>query len=41
MGVARSTVLINLAGKVAKVWPNVKAKGHAEQVLAELKEQQG
>jgi peroxiredoxin Q/BCP len=41
MGVARSTVLINPAGKVAKVWPNVKAKGHAEQVLAELKEQQG
>ena len=41
MGVARSTVIINPAGKVAKIWPNVKAKGHAEQVLAELKEQQG
>ena len=41
MGVARSTVLIDPAGKVAKVWPNVKAKGHAEAVLAELTEQQG
>ncbi len=39
MGVARSTVLIDPAGKVAKVWPNVKAKGHAEEVLAELKKQ--
>lgn len=41
MGVARSTALIDPAGKVARVWPNVKAKGHAEAVLAELKEQRG
>jgi peroxiredoxin Q/BCP len=40
MGVVRSTVLIDPKGKVAHVWPKVKAKGHAEQVkekLAELK----
>ncbi len=38
-GVIRSTVLINPAGKVAKHWKRVKAKGHAEYVqkaLAEL-----
>lgn len=37
MGVARSTVLIDPKGKVANVWPNVKAKGHAEKVLEKLK----
>ncbi len=40
MGVARSTALITPAGKVARVWPNVKAKGHAAKVLVELQEQQ-
>jgi peroxiredoxin Q/BCP len=41
MGVARSTVLIDPKGKVARVWPNVRAKGHAEKVLEELKALQG
>lgn len=42
VGVKRSTVLIDPAGKVAWHWPNVKAKGHAEKVyekLAELAEE--
>lgn len=40
MGVIRSTVLIDPAGKVARHWKKVKAAGHAEEVrkaLAELK----
>ncbi len=39
MGVIRSTVLIDPAGKVAHHWPRVQAAGHAEKVrdrLAEL-----
>jgi len=38
MGVIRSTVLINPEGEIAHVWPKVKTKGHAEQVLIKLKE---
>jgi len=38
MGVIRSTVLIDPAGKVAHHWPTVKAAGHAEQVRAKLAE---
>lgn len=38
MGVVRSTFLIDPDGNLAYVWPNVKAKGHAEVVLAKLKE---
>ena len=37
-GVLRSTVLIDPSGKVAAHWPKVKAKGHAAQVEAALKE---
>lgn len=37
MGVERTTVLVDKAGKVAKVWPKVKVKGHAEEVLAAVK----
>jgi peroxiredoxin Q/BCP len=33
MGVIRSTVLIDEAGKVARVWPKVRVEGHAEDVL--------
>jgi peroxiredoxin Q/BCP len=36
LGVIRSTVLIGKDGKVLKHWPKVKAKGHADEVLAEL-----
>ena len=32
-GVQRSTFLIDAAGKLAKVWPKVKPKGHAHEVL--------
>lgn len=36
MGVERSTFLIDKNGKIAKIWPKVKTKGHAEEVLAAL-----
>lgn len=37
-GVVRSTVLIDPAGKVAKVWPKIpKSAGHAGKVLEDLK----
>jgi len=39
MGVVRTTVLIDPEGKVAKIWPKVKVKGHAEAVLEFLKEE--
>jgi thioredoxin-dependent peroxiredoxin len=34
MGVERTTMLIDIDGKVARVWPKVKVPGHAEEVLA-------
>jgi thioredoxin-dependent peroxiredoxin len=34
MGIERTTVLIDKAGKVAQVWSKVKVPGHAEEVLA-------
>lgn len=40
MGVVRTTYLIDPAGKIAAVWPKVKAKGHAEEVQNRLKELQ-
>ncbi len=36
MGVLRSTFIIDEGGKIIKVFPNVKPKGHSEQVLAAL-----
>jgi thioredoxin-dependent peroxiredoxin len=39
-GVARSTFLIAPDGRIAYVWPKVKAEGHAEKVLATLDELQ-
>jgi peroxiredoxin Q/BCP len=38
LGVIRSTVLIDPEGKVAHIWPKVKAAGHAAQVRAKLAE---
>jgi thioredoxin-dependent peroxiredoxin len=38
MGIARTTYLIDGSGKVAKRWDNVKVDGHAEDVLAAVKE---
>lgn len=36
MGIERTTVLIDMDGKVAKVWSKVKVNGHVSEVLAEL-----
>jgi peroxiredoxin Q/BCP len=36
MGTVRTTFLIDSGGKIAKVWNNVRVKGHAEAVLEEL-----
>jgi peroxiredoxin Q/BCP len=36
-GVQRATFLIDAKGKVAKVWPKVKPKGHAAEVLEAVK----
>lgn len=33
MGVERATFLIGTDGKIARIWRNVKVKGHAEDVL--------
>jgi thioredoxin-dependent peroxiredoxin len=37
MGIERTTVIVDSAGKVQKVFPKVKVEGHAEEVLASLK----
>jgi peroxiredoxin Q/BCP len=37
MGIERTTFLIDPEGRVAHVFPKVKAEGHAEEVLQELK----
>lgn len=37
-GVIRSTVLIDPKGAIRHIWPKAKAKGHAEEVLAALKQ---
>ncbi|MBM3924736.1 MAG: thioredoxin-dependent thiol peroxidase [SAR202 cluster bacterium] len=37
IGMIRKTFLIDEKGKIAKVWPKVKAEGHAEEVLAAIK----
>jgi peroxiredoxin Q/BCP len=33
MGIERSTVLVDKAGNIAKIWPKVKVEGHAAEVL--------
>jgi len=38
MGIVRTTYLIGPDGKVARRWDNVKVDGHAEEVLAAVKE---
>lgn len=37
MGIIRSTFVFAASGKALKVYPNVKAKGHADKVLQDLK----
>ena len=36
MGIERTTFIIDANGRIAKIFPKVKAEGHAEQVLAAL-----
>ncbi|MEZ2219454.1 peroxiredoxin [Rhizobium sp. RCC_161_2] len=38
MGVVRSTFLIGADGRIARIWDKVKVAGHAEEVLAAVKE---
>jgi peroxiredoxin Q/BCP len=40
-GIIRSTVLVDADGKVAKVWPKVSVKGHAQEVVAAVAELSG
>lgn len=37
MGMVRATVLIGPDGRIVRLWPKVKVKGHAEEVLAEIR----
>jgi peroxiredoxin Q/BCP len=37
IGVIRSTFLLDQTGRILQEWRNVKAKGHAEKVLREVK----
>lgn len=37
MGILRTTFLIDPAGKIAKIYENVKPDGHADEVLADVK----
>ena len=34
MGIARSTFLIGSDGEIKRIWPKVRVKGHAQEVLA-------
>ena len=36
-GVQRATFLIDAEGRIARLWPKVKPKGHAREVLAAVK----
>ncbi len=38
MGIIRTTVLIGADGRVAKIWRNVRVDGHADEVLAAVRE---
>lgn len=37
LGTIRTTFLIDLNGKIRKIWDNVKVKGHVEEVIEEVK----
>ncbi|WP_233092843.1 peroxiredoxin [Paracoccus sp. IB05] len=41
MGITRTTFLIGADGRIARVWPKVSVKGHAEEVLAAARALQG
>ncbi len=38
MGIVRSTFIIDKEGKIAKIFPKVKVKGHVDEVLSAVKE---
>lgn len=38
MGIQRSSFLVDPGGRIARVWPKVKADGHAAEVLAAIEE---
>ncbi|RYL88928.1 thioredoxin-dependent thiol peroxidase [Sporolactobacillus sp. THM7-4] len=38
MGIVRSTFVIDKEGRIARVWPKVRARGHAEKVYQYIKE---
>jgi peroxiredoxin Q/BCP len=38
MGIERTSFLIDEQGRIAKIFPKVKPEGHAEEVLAAIKE---
>ena len=38
MGVIRSTFLIDAEGRIARIWRNIRVKGHAEEVLQAVRE---
>jgi peroxiredoxin Q/BCP len=38
LGIVRSTVVVGPDGRVARAWPNAKAKGHAAEVVAAISE---
>ena len=37
LGIVRSTFLLDADGKVARLWPKVKVRGHADEVLEAVK----
>jgi len=39
MGIVRSTFLVDPSGKLARVWDNIRVKGHVEKVLQALTEE--
>jgi peroxiredoxin Q/BCP len=41
IGIERTTFLIDSQGRIARVFPKVRAEGHAEEVLAALREMHG
>ena len=38
LGIQRATFLVDPDGRIAKVWPRVKAEGHSDQVLQALRQ---
>ena len=38
MGIVRTTLLIGPDGRIARIWPNVRVKDHASEVLAAARE---